>query len=135
MERLTMVGAGGGISEKTGVTRKMLCSRLAAYEDTELEPEDIKSIMDKYGRGFTAKTAAMDDLQAYRALGPVEELSALVKAKDEGRVVVKPWCGNCKYESSMAVRCFHCLGSQQLEPNLFEPRSEAEAALGGGGDG
>ena len=30
--------------------------RLAAYEDTGLEPEEIERIVDAYGRGYTLRT-------------------------------------------------------------------------------
>lgn len=68
---------------------------LAAYEDTGLEPDGIDEALNEAHdlgyqaclnyKGSTWSEAA--ELQAYRALGTVEELAALVKAQDEGRVV------------------------------------------------
>lgn len=87
---------------------KAVVDRLAAYEDTGLEPGEIESILDKYGRGFTAKTAFMDELQAYRTKIPfdrLDEAAALVKAQDEGREAVlreegqdKPSCHTCGHD-------------------------------------
>lgn len=60
-------------------------NRLAAYEDTGLEPEQVMGLCDMARR---AKMADLLRLEEYQALGAVEELTALVKALDEGRVVM-----------------------------------------------
>lgn len=115
MERLTMVGAGGGISEKTGVTRKMLCSRLAAYEDTELEPEDLKKA---FNEEAVLKLAA-------QALGTTpERLRELVKARDEKRVLPD---GSGWFVTSNGKKLTVIMDIDAVR--------ETEAALGGGGDG
>ena len=57
--------------------------RLAAYEDTGLEPEEIISATDM------AKIAcALHELNAYKELGPIDRLRELAQADREGRCVV-----------------------------------------------
>lgn len=81
------------------VDLETLCARLAAYEDTGLEPEEIdqicraaKTMMFETVADFVRYSIAnFEALQAYRALGTVEELAALVKARDEGP------CGLCRF--------------------------------------
>ena len=111
------------------------------------------------------------DYIVYHTLGPVEELSALVKARDEGRVVVLPckvgtkvWVTsaygntyNPPKEANVVQFVLHDDEIMYLEALLwmdlgdgkkkygyatkafgravFLTRAEAEAALGGGGDG
>lgn len=91
----------------------------------------------------------------------IEELSALVKARDEGRVVVLPmktvfepvWdAGNkcdlkcperfdgldtCQGCSKAVPHAYQrdCRPDDVIGKNVFPNRAEAEAALGGGGDG
>lgn len=93
------------------------------------------------------------ELQAYRALGPVEELSALVKARDEGRVVVLPEVSE-RDRQSMADFLHDCFAEWIDDPSVgLYGMTEGEAALanaimaaltlaeaaaalsGGGGDG
>ena len=67
-----------------GILDKIV-DRLAAYEDTRLEPEEIISAMDM------AKIAcALHELNAYKELGPIDRLRTLKQADDEGRCVVLP---------------------------------------------
>ena len=72
-----------------------VADRLAAYEDTGLEPEDIISDTDM------AKIAcALHELNAYKELGPIEHLRELVQADREGRIVLRSAgagkkCGSC----------------------------------------
>ena len=40
---------------------KELAARLAAYEDTGLEPEEIERILNSYGRGMTLRTENEDE--------------------------------------------------------------------------
>ena len=60
---------------------------LAAYEKTGLEPEEIMGLCEIDKRASMADLLRLED---YQALGTVEELSALVKARDEGRLVELP---------------------------------------------
>ena len=64
--------------ERKGACLNNAVVRLAAYEDTWMEPDDIESLK---------IIPATNERMAYRALGTVEELSALVKARDEGRLM------------------------------------------------
>lgn len=103
--------------------------RLAAYEDIEMEPEDIETIKAVY-------VPDHQELKEYRSIGTREQFRAALrrtaeddKAREEGRLVVKPKCSECRYEKDVIGRCFHCLGSQQLEPD------RSEATLGGGESG
>ena len=106
--------------------------------------------------GNCAKKSEYDrcEYQAYRTLGPVEELSALAKTWEEGRAVVldtprKPlvWgdddhdtclCPDCGkdlmglYDSERIVlQCPVC--GQYLDTTKIITRAEADAALNGGG--
>ena len=66
-------------------TRKKILNRLAAYEDTGLEPQDIISAVDM------AKIAcALHELNAYKDIGPIDHLRDLLQAENEGRLVVLP---------------------------------------------
>lgn len=59
---------------KAGVDPRRAFDRLAAYEDTGLEPEDILSAADM------AKVAcALIELNAYKNLGPINYLWELVR--------------------------------------------------------
>ena len=60
-------------------------ARLAAYEDSGLEPQDIISAVDM------AKIAcALHELNAYKDIGPIDHLRDLLQAENEGRLVVLP---------------------------------------------
>ena len=60
--------------------------RLAAYEDTGLEPEDIEQLK---GEAFGLRVDKQE-LEQYRALGPIDRLRELAQADREGRCVVLP---------------------------------------------
>ena len=64
--------------ERKGAYLNNAIVRLAVYEDTWMEPDDIESLK---------IIPATNELLAYRDLGTVNELSTLVKARDEGRVI------------------------------------------------
>lgn len=68
---------------------KELAARLAAYEDTGLEPQEITRIVDEYGHGHTLRTHAAERLELIREI-PTDRLRELVKADQEGRCVVLP---------------------------------------------
>lgn len=52
---------------------------LAAYEDTELSPEEIERILDAYGRGMTLRTESGQRLEIIRDI-PTSRLRELVRA-------------------------------------------------------
>lgn len=60
--------------------------RLAAYEDTGLEPEEIEQLK---GEVFGLRLDKQE-LERYRALGPIDRLRELAQADKEGRCVVLP---------------------------------------------
>ena len=64
---------------------KELAERLAAYEDTGLEPEEIKELEADW-------CVANQLIQEYKAIDKVEHALALLKAENDGRLVVLP-CG------------------------------------------
>ena len=94
MERLTKRIDGRLVfpSELIGVmmtpsndTMFQILTRLAAYEDTGLEPQDVISA------GDMAKIAcALHELNAYKDIGPIEHLRDLIQAEQDGRLVVLP---------------------------------------------
>lgn len=53
--------------------------RLAAYEDTGLEPQEIERIVDAYGRGHTLRTESAERLEIIREI-PTGRLRELVEA-------------------------------------------------------
>ena len=81
MERLTKIYPSGG----WGITGELddAILRLAAYEDTGLEPEEIVKIREDIENGYMKSTA--------RRYGvPVDRLRELAEADREGRCVVQP---------------------------------------------
>ena len=88
MERLTRKLPGGyamaeGYALDTLKGVRAVVNRLAAYEDTGLEPEEMLSGIDM------AKIAcALHELNAYKDLGPIDRLRELAQADREGRCVV-----------------------------------------------
>ena len=63
--------------------------RLAAYENTGLEPWEITRIVDEYGHGHTLRTHAAERLELIREI-PTDRLRELVEADRDGRCVVLP---------------------------------------------
>ena len=140
MERLTRkMPRGYGVVEgyelNTLRGAKTIIDRLAAYEDTGLEPEEIEKAMD------IVKSA----VSAFEDFG-VDRLAELAQADREGRCVVLPkdgmvyyieeaggekWIGN-KPIQQVILRCG--FGMALLEFSLFDKgkyfsRAEAEEAL------
>ena len=57
--------------------RDRLKDRVAAYEDTGLEPQEIERIVDTYGRGHTLRTESAERLEIIREI-PTGRLQDLV---------------------------------------------------------
>lgn len=83
------------------------------------------------------------DYIAYRTLGTADKLSALVKARDKGLLLEMP-CkpgtelfGHCRIrgENPISRSYFHPPYLPKLGVDAWLTRADAEAALGGGGDG
>lgn len=53
--------------------------RLAAYEETRLEPEEIERILDSYGRGMTLRTENAQRLEIIKEI-PINRLRELAQA-------------------------------------------------------
>ena len=94
MERLTYWNEEYGCWSYHGPSGEA-AKRLAAYEDTGLEPEEIFSAVDM------AKIAcALHELNAYKELGSIDCLRKLAQADREGRIVLRSAgagkkCGSC----------------------------------------
>ena len=88
MKRLTYFD-GGKWRLKIGDTEYSgeVADRLAAYEETGLEPGEIEQLK---GEAFGLRVDKQE-LEQYRALGPIDRLRELKKADDEGRCVVLPF--------------------------------------------
>lgn len=71
-ERLTHYDESGRVYSSRGY--EITLARLAAYEDTGLEPEEIENIIER-GTPLEGGTAKL--MKQYLALGTVEELAAL----------------------------------------------------------
>ena len=122
MERLTRRLADGRACFKPhlyGHTNKEVCDRLASYEDTGLEPEEITAIIGLASENC-AKTADKIDqllsddkeLGEYRVLGPIDRLRELAQADKEGRCVVLPNGGYIDKDGENALKsamhtCFY----------------------------
>ena len=98
-----------------------VCDKLAAYEDTGLDPEQLSVIDEEYSK--MAKELA--ELRKYKCLGALEEVREAVekqKAKNPKNVGIEgyrytdtyrcPTCGNNFSGTGIANYCYHC--GQQL---------------------
>lgn len=107
MERLTYFN-GGKWRLKIGDTEYSgkAVDRLAAYEETDLEPEDIDRILDAYGRGMTLRTESSQRLKIVKDI-KTTRLCELAQADKEGRCVVMPCQPGDKvsYKSSTGFWC------------------------------
>lgn len=61
--------------------------RLAAYENTGMEPGDIEGILE---RGTPLEGGTAELMKKYLALGSIDQLQELAKAEKAGRLVVLP---------------------------------------------
>ena len=75
---------------------KELAARLAAYEETGLEPVEIERILDSYGRGMTLRTENAQRLEIIKEI-PINRLRELAQAEKEGQLAVLQ---NVKYTDS-----------------------------------
>lgn len=74
-----------------------IVDRLAAYEETGLEPEEITAIAGLASENCAKTTDKIDqllsddkELEEYRSIGPIDLLRGLAQADREGRCVVLP---------------------------------------------
>ena len=97
MERLTKRVDGIAVLESWAIDKdpvsiiQMLCNRLSAYEDTGLEPEEIKvHEAAKYNAGYYHGD---EDRCRWieKELGPIDHLRDLLQAEQDGRLVKLPF--------------------------------------------
>ena len=89
MKRMTIRNSDWTVSQPTNLNWENVLYRLAAYEDTGLEPEEIERIVDAYGRGHTLRTESAERLEIVREI-KTDRLRELAKAEKDGRLVVMP---------------------------------------------
>ena len=85
MERLTIRNSDGTVSQPTTTSIEALFYRLAAYEDTGLEPEEVFK-----GKELAEIACGLELLKKYQELGNFDRLRELAEADKEGRCVVLP---------------------------------------------
>ena len=75
-----------------------IIDRLAAYEDTGLEPEEIQAIAGLASENCAKTADAIDkllqddaELKSYRELGPIDRLRELAQADQEGLCFIGPF--------------------------------------------
>lgn len=138
--------------------RNRLKDRVAAYEQTGMDPEDIERMVDAYGRGLTLREDAAERLELMRGISTAR-LRELAEADKDGRCVVLPckvgapvWliyddcefpgdcgtkqkCRGCEYRNIFAEEQAFCLSMLSKNGKLGHPYytsiEAAEAALKG----
>ena len=147
MERLTIRNSDGSVSQPTGTTVEEVFYRLAAYEDTGVEPNKVEDYKNNH-IAYMAREGmfiARSDLERWIKMGK-DRMNEVCKAEEEGRLVVLP----CKvggivygaetspiipmhvmepavYLESSEGGDFETLGN--FGKTVFLTREEAEAAL------
>ena len=94
MERLTIRNSDGSVSQPTGLNWAEALDRLAAYEGTELTPEEVLSMSGEWCAMMTALNSIG---------GGYTRLRELAEADKDGRVVVLP----CKVGDGLWTFCSH----------------------------
>ena len=83
MKRLTIRNSDGSVSQPTDLNWAAALEKLAAYEDTELEPEEVRGIKIAY-----------DEVQLpYEVVATGEDAARVIRwleADDQGRLLVLP---------------------------------------------
>lgn len=170
MERLTYIDhLGWYANDPDGKRLRGKCvDRLAAYENTGLEPEEIEDLtsvreitpeaeyaINKHADSLIERMDALlhqddSELEAYRALGPIDHLRELVQAEKDGRLVMLPCkVGDTVYCVLTTRDCPPVLSEIKIKTigqaadligrigkhkllSYYLTREEAEAALEGG---
>ena len=118
MERLTYFD-GGKWRLKIGDTEYSgeAVDRLAAYEDTGLEPEHIISATD-----MAEIACALHELNVYKKLGPIDRLRELAQANKDGKI--KAYIADSFYCDICQKR-----HARTKEIEVYLTRNAAESAL------
>lgn len=150
MERMTIRNSDGSVSQPTDLKWADALERLAAYEDTGLEPEELRKILD------SPTGAIAGEIAEVTGSADVARASEIAKAEAEGRLLVLPckvgdvlhriysmnhieedramgflvtasgvWYWNEDYRETPI---------EKIGKTVFLTREEAEAALRGGAD-
>ena len=91
MERLTIRNSDGTVSQPTGTTVEEVFYRLAAYEDTGVEPNEVEDYKNNH-IAYMAREGmfiARSDLERWIKMGK-DRMNEVCKAEEEGRLVVLP---------------------------------------------
>ena len=133
MKRLTIRHSDGRVSQPSTTAMEVLFYRLAAYEDTGLEPEEIIT-----GKELAEIACGLELLKKYQELGNFDRLREFAEADKEGRCVVLP-CKVFQYDSEriyeLEVRniIYDCgyiaFDKNAIDKSVFLTREAAEAAL------
>ncbi len=103
--------------------RNRLKDRLAAYEDTGLNPEEV------LGKEYAGEVAMALILSAeYRAIGSIDHLRELVQAEKNGRLSITPKTVWCKGDSGLREVPYRGFMANWLGKKFWLTRKEAEAA-------
>ena len=153
MERLTKRVDGIAVLESWAIDKdpvsiiQRLCNRLAAYEDTGMEPEEINDM--------ALEVATLKTIESmYDGFGKPDHIRDLLQAEKDGRMVMLPckagsliyvgrrpaiitrFFGYVRERYFYAVFCDENKGIdipfEELGKTVFLTREEAEAALKGG---
>ena len=85
MKRLTIRHSDGRVSQPSTTATTVLLYRLAEYEDTGLEPEEVTT-----GKELAEIACGLELLKKYQELGNFDYLRNLAEADKEGRCVMLP---------------------------------------------
>ena len=154
MKRMTIRNSDWTVSQPTNLNWENVLYRLAAYEDTGLEPEEIKvHEAAKYNAGYYHGD---EDRCRWieKELGPIDHLRDLLQAEQDGRLVVLPckvgdhvwadgreaivvWFFGYKTERYLHAQFldnaeYTDIPFYEFGKTVFLTREEAEAALKGG---
>lgn len=83
MKRLTIRNSDGTVSQPTTTSIEALFYRLAAYEDTGLEPEEIKAMI------AASMGKAIAEIKEFEGVS-IDRLRELAEADKEGRCILLP---------------------------------------------
>lgn len=136
MERLTIRNSDGSVSQPTDLNWAAALEKLAAYEDTGLEPEEVFTLQTHPDHAFADYVKYL-----WKQIGGMDRMEELAKAEAEGRLLVLPCkVGDVVYIIGSKYRAgrdetwvntgkFRFSDLEKLGKTVFLNREEAEAAL------